>query len=481
MKFFLTLTLLFLSGWLQAQISWQDCLGGSLSDEFDYVTQTPDGNFIAVGSSESNDGDVAVNYGLNDAFVVKFDAEGQIIWKKIYGTDRAEYPSHILPTSDQGYLITGSEDLKDFLVLKIDADGNLLWQQIINHWPNSRELALSAVELPNGNFILAGGVNTESETGILDLCLVTLSPSGDWVGIRTYGGTANDVAYSIAQTTDNGFIVLGYSNSNDGQINQAYGDYDMWVLKLNADLDIEWQKNYGGSGAEEAEEIRTTPDGYIFAGRSNSNDGDLAAQEAFTGFRGWIVKIDLTGQIQWQQTLAETDSTCLLTGLVAGSDDTYYVCGYQYGLNGTYGLLAQLNAQGVLNYRYPLSFVGFGSLHQLLVTPQNQIYMVGTKNCSTQPQDFDFNALILKVDGNLLHTQDLTAGHWLRAYPNPFSAQLHIESPNDSPISLWDVFGHELLSELPQNHQVDLELSALGSGVYFLKNATGQVIKLLKI
>lgn len=123
---------------------------------------------------------------------------------------------------------------------------------------------------------------------------------------KSLGGSASDIAQAIQQTTDGGYIVAGFSCSNDGNVSGHHGDSlngDCWVVKLTSSGIIEWQKSLGGSGQEWASSIQQTSDGgYIVAGNTRSNDGDV------TGLHGayadyWIVKLSSSGAIEWQKTL----------------------------------------------------------------------------------------------------------------------------------------------------------------------------------
>ncbi|MCD6097265.1 T9SS type A sorting domain-containing protein [bacterium] len=129
---------------------------------------------------------------------------------------------------------------------------------------------------------------------------VFAQPTIQWQ--KCLGGSGYDYAYSIQQTDDGGFIVAGYSNSNDGDVSGNHGERDYWVVKLNSAGDLVWQKSLGGSSWDEAWSIQQTSDGgFIVAGYSESNDGDVSGHHG--GYDYWVVKLDSAGDIVWQKCL----------------------------------------------------------------------------------------------------------------------------------------------------------------------------------
>jgi len=113
---------------------------------------------------------------------------------------------------------------------------------------------------------------------------------------KNFGGTLNDQAKSIKTTIEGGFVVAGYSDSNNGDVGGNHGELDFWVIKLDTDLNIEWEKNLGGSDNDYASSIQQTLDGgFIIAGASFSNDGNVGGNNGLADI--WIVKLDATGNL----------------------------------------------------------------------------------------------------------------------------------------------------------------------------------------
>src|SRR5690606_36553664 len=113
------------------------------------------------------------------------------------------------------------------------------------------------------------------------------APNIEWE--KAFGGSNSDVAHSIQRTTDGGFVFFGESRSNDGDVSGNHGDDDYWLVKLNEAGNLEWQKSLGGSGRDYSESVQQTLDGgYILCGYSSSNDGDVWGNHGGDDY--WIVK-----------------------------------------------------------------------------------------------------------------------------------------------------------------------------------------------
>ena len=162
----------------------------------------------------------------------------------------------------------------------------------------------------DGGYIVAG--HSESIDGDVignhggaDYWILKLSSTGTVQWKKTYGGTNNEYARSINQTVDGGYIVAGTSNSNDGDVSGGHGNNDYWILKISSVGNIEWQKTIGGSSNDVANiAIQTSDGGYVVGGYTNSTAQDVTDNNG--GFDYWIVKLSEIGTIQWQKTYGGT-------------------------------------------------------------------------------------------------------------------------------------------------------------------------------
>ena len=206
-------------------------------------------------------------------------------WQKIYGGSGIEYANSIQQTVDGGYIVAGNNSNSDIYVLKLDANGNVIWQKAYGE--KDYEYAKSIQQTKDGGYIIAGGIYSLS-VGNYQVYLLKLDAGGNATWTKTYGGRSYDHAYSIQQTNDGGYITTGYTGSFGA------GGYDVYVLKLNEGGELEWQKTYGGSGEDYSNFIQQTTDGgYIVAGWTYSSD---------TNNDAYILKLDSNGNVIWQNT-----------------------------------------------------------------------------------------------------------------------------------------------------------------------------------
>ncbi|HZV11862.1 MAG TPA: hypothetical protein VFA55_01510, partial [Candidatus Kapabacteria bacterium] len=221
-------------------IQWEHSFGGSDVDRASSIFQTTDGGYIVAGWSASTNGDVTGNHGKDDYWIVKLDGNGAIQWEQSFGGSNNDEASCIRQTTDGGYVVAGQS---------ISADGDA-----------------------TGNH------------GLDDYWIVKLSATGSIQWEKSFGGSASDQALCIQQTTDGGYIAAGYSASNDGDVTGNHGGDDYWIIKLDANGTMQWQKSLGGSGDDQAFSIAQTADsGYIVAGYSASNDGDVTGNHGGIG------------------------------------------------------------------------------------------------------------------------------------------------------------------------------------------------------
>jgi len=321
-------------------IEWQKCLGGTADDFANSIQQTSDGGFIVAGETRSNDGDVSGNHGKSDAWVVKLNSLGDILWKKCLGGTGNDYARSIQQISDGGFILTGytnsnngdvsgNNGYYDAWVVKLNSSGDILWQKCLGGTYD--DYARSIQQTSDTGFILAGYTfsndgDVSGNHGFGDAWVVKLNSSGDIIWQKCFGGTNEDYAYSIQQTSDSGFIVAGYTFSNDGDVSGYHGYFDYWVVKLNSSGDIEWQKCLGGTYYDYAYSIQQTSNGgFIVAGSTNSNNGDVSGYHGY--FDYWVVKLNSSGDIEWQKCLGGTNND-YANSIQQTSDGGFIVAGY---------------------------------------------------------------------------------------------------------------------------------------------------------
>ena len=199
------------------------------------------------------------------------------------------------------------------LLLSLTTKAQIEWQKCLGG--TNYEYVNSVEQTEDGGYIVAGYSysNDGDVTGnhldsngytTADVWIVKLDAAGTIQWQKSYGGTKFDYGKHIQQTQDGGFIVAGNSNSNDGDVSGHHGGetIDYWLLKLDSIGTIQWQKSYGGSGMDELYSIKQTYDGgYVVAGNSDSNDGDVSGNHGY--FDYWIINLDSLGNLEWEKSL----------------------------------------------------------------------------------------------------------------------------------------------------------------------------------
>lgn len=319
--------------------------------------------------------------------------------------------------------MTENQGLWDFWIVKLNNIGDIEWQK--SYGGSSTDEAYSIHQTTDGGYIVAGtstsnnGDVTENH-GYSDFWIIKLFDNGDMEWQKSYGGSEFDIARSIQQTTDGGYIVAGESSSTDGDATENQGLSDFWVIKLNSTGNMEWQKSYGGSGMDEAYSIQHTTDGgYLVAGRSHSNDGNV------TGHHGerdvWIIKLDGTGNIEWQKSLG-------------GSDD-----------DGAYSVQQTTDGGYII--------AGYSSSNDGDVTENNGQY--------------DF--WIVKLVGDGTSTNNILAKPGFSIFPNPTSDILTITGFNpEIKLIITNVNGQTVLKKSVKDYKETIDISGLPAGVYFI-------------
>lgn len=348
--FILLLTLFKTASSQALTIEWQRTLGGIDYDMPKAIKPTTDGGYIVGGTTFSQDGDMLGNRGIADAYLIKLTADGSVAWKRTYGGSYDDGIHSLIVCVDGGYLFTGytkSKDgdvanglhgIADAWIVRLDAAGNILWQKVVGGSDYDVLLDVQQLADSQGSFIAAG--YTMSADGDItnkiggnfnqDVWMMKLGANGDIQWEKTFGGTDHDVAYAL-QATYNGFVVCAISQSANGQITNNKGQKDIWVYKVDYTGTLVWQYNYGGTGNDFGYAITTAQDGgWFIAGGTTSGDGDFAGNHGTLD--AFVLKLDTDGKKLWskcyggsaldqvQQICAKNDGSLVLTGTAESKD-----------------------------------------------------------------------------------------------------------------------------------------------------------------
>ncbi|MBA2744619.1 MAG: hypothetical protein H0U44_00200 [Flavisolibacter sp.] len=311
-------------------ISWIKSFGGTNFDFYNAAIQTSAGDYVVAGSSRSTDGDLTGARVSYDVWITRINVNGGKVWSKAYGDNSDEYVTSIVQTSDGGYFIVYYSGFPLLPVggtpnyawgLKTDADGNLLWKKQLSTSNDAQPF--SVILTGDGNMLVSGFAFYEgSRKGWVS----KINNNGDKVWEKHFGGDAEDIFNGAVRSADGGFVLTGYTKSANGDMENNKGHYDGWILKTDANGNKLWSKSFGGSSEDNLSKIVATSDGgYMAIGSSKSNNGDIGSNKG--GFDAWIIKVDGNGNKQWVKTYGGGNEE-YMTGLVPAPGGGFAVGGY---------------------------------------------------------------------------------------------------------------------------------------------------------
>ncbi len=286
-------------------IEWEKIYGGKRVDFIHSIQQTKDNGYICAGYTGSFDNPKKGESWHYDAYVLKLDSNGNLEWEKAYGGKLDDTASCIKQTKDGGYIVAGGTYRLDVAyisyILKLDSNGNLEWEKAYGG---------SSGELLSIEQTISGYIATGDGWDILCIDL-----EGNLIWQKDYSEEYVGSAKCIQQTKDGGYIVTG-------EILMDKKCYDICILKLDSNGNLEWEKAYGGNYCDSAYYIKQTKDdGYIVAGTLDITEEDRK------GYAG-ILKLDSKGNLEWQIKLKGKGSSadCVLQTndggyIVAGGED----------------------------------------------------------------------------------------------------------------------------------------------------------------
>jgi hypothetical protein len=457
--------------------------GGKNMDMFRDGIATPDNGLIAVGTTSS------YGAGNTDVYVVKTDSMCNKLWSKTFGRNNVEQGYNIKNTKDGAYIIAGFTNSignggYDAYLIKLDNNGNLIWEK--TYGGNDWDFAYSVVELADSGFAVCGETYTNSH-GSADVLLFRTDKDGNLLWQKKYGGTQHDVANDLIIDVDNNLVLVGKTKS------YGNGNEDVYLIKTNLLGDTLWTKTFGDTLNECGNRLIQVQDlGYVIVGytESFSPEGDLEM---------YSLKTDTAGIFQWYHIYGENtkddigydvlekdDGSLIFTGFSgygAGMKDVYtfnaYFNGWWSPASNTYGGIKEdigyANAilqNGTLFLFGKTESFGTGNFDALIIR-------LDTVKANQTQKLTVLNDSILSDKSNLLE-----ANHPLKIYPNPNNGRFFIEKFNSiNQVKLYNFVGQEVQNfeiNYVNNNQIELNISA-ESGVYFLHIMDGENFYITKV
>ena len=366
-----------------------------------YGCQTSDSGFVLTGVT------TAYTLGQEALRVIKVDKFGNIQWEATYGTESIESGYSIIETANHQYVICGHSGLygetdHDVLLLRIDNRGNLLWSKLMGG--DDYDYGTDVLELIDGSLILAG-YSYSYGSGKDDLFLAKFSADGDSLWTKIYGGLLNEHGYSVEHTSDNGFILVGFTKSFNNNFyrnvpidpiqNPDECFYDVYVIKTDSVGDTLWTRTYGGNGHDRGQSVQETKDScYIITGHSTGFDdeSDILLLKINTDGKLLWSKIYSTKYIDASYAVSETaDGGFIITGETGYNEE---------GILRTAGLLIRTNSLGELLWSKKVIMDGGNTiLYNGGITFNSGYFAVG-KTLLKHDEAFDLIFLSLDSNGN---------------------------------------------------------------------------------
>ena len=452
---------------------WTRVYGGSANDYIQSVRQTADGGYMFCGATES--------YGAGnwDVYVLRTDAAGDTLWTRTYGGTDRDIAGSLDRTAEGDFMITGETasfgagDL-DIYLLKMDEDGDTLWARA--YGGTGYERGTRVVCTQDGRYAICGRTSSYG-AGDFDVYLVFVDADGDTLGTCTYGGSGTDIGFAIQETHEGGFILGGVTNS------YGAGDYDFYLIKTDAQGGVEWQQTYGGSGMEWCHDaIQCADSGFVILGSTDTwahGSSDL-----------YLVKADISGDTLWTRAYGgvyfEGGNSVQQT-----PDGGYVVAGFSGDWEAGWGDIFMLRTDALgdtlwthMYSRGPVS--NQETSGEIFIDSDGYYILTGQSETGGSGL---YDGWILKIRDA---SQSGIPGDGERrrggldpvptGCPNPFGdrTQVHfnVSGSHHVKLDVYDVMGKQvdvLLDDSvpPGNHAVTWDASGLAPGVYFLKLAAG--------
>jgi hypothetical protein len=212
---------------------------------------------------------------------------------------------------------------------------DISWQLSVGG--SGSEVAADLLALESGGYLVCGSTlsadgDVAFNHGSQDVYVMEFSASGELEWTQTFGGSGSDIPSALIQTADGGYLLTATSGSTDGDVAGMHGESDVWLLKLNAEKELEWQQCYGGSLAETAADVVENDWGFLFCATTNSSDGDVSENHGSLGDY-WLVQVDNDGNIIWEETYGGTGQEWAHTMLIT-QDDQVVIAGESVSIDG---------------------------------------------------------------------------------------------------------------------------------------------------
>jgi hypothetical protein len=502
-------------------IIWQQCFGGSAIDVANDIIAIENGYFI-TGGTGSSDGDISFSHGMGDGWLVRTDSTGNLLWEKTYGGSNSEGFQRILPSTDGNFYLLGTSWSLDgdisynpypgtgsFWIVKIDVEGNILWDKIAGG--TKGDYLWTGAATADGGVMAIGEVSSDDGHvsvfyGGNDTWMVKLSADGEVEWDYTIGTGWFDIGQAIIQTSDGGYlagsnsIILQGAVGNISCIPPSYGWVTGVLTKFDADMNVQWQRCYGGNNHDGIFSIIEIENGYVFTGSTSSTD--------MPGFHGgisdlWVVRIDIDGNVVWQKAFGGSGGE-EGHSIFASEDGGFIVAGITQSNNGdvsgNHGIsehytdiwMFKVNGDGILQWQQCFGGAGREEIYKGVVRKSdNNFVIAGTTSYGPSHDvgctpyggnsglDKDFWVFEILNDDTVNIVTPPASAREIRVYPNPATTETWLQLPegtNNSslPMQLISAKGILVYSTTVRGRFHKIETINLPAGLYLVRLWDGE-------
>ena len=459
---------------------WTNTFGGNGQESGNSVQETTDGGYIIVGNTES------YGAGRSDIWLIKTDSSGDTLWTKTFGGVNIELGQSVQQTKDGGYIIVGNTESygagrSDIWLIKTDSTGETLWTKTFGG--SKRESGLSVQQTTDGGYIITG--DTESfGTGwpsrMSDVWLIKTDSSGDTLWTKIYRGEYHSRGKSVQQTSDGGYIVVGYKWSGFKFSGGTIWSDDFWLIKTDYKGDTLWTKTFGEHNHERAYSVRQTTDGgYIIVG---------TIWPKFDEFdEVWLIKTDNNGDILWTKTFGAhgfrgSHSVCQTT------DGGYILTGYtRTGMGYQDVMIVKTTFLGNTVWTKAIGGKNYNGGNSVIQTSDGG-YIITGRRVPLGADDSD--VYLIKTIGPGTKIEQNLKYLLHQNYPNPFNPgttiTFELMLTTEVTLKIFNILGEEVVTLVSGllsagSHSYDWDASKLASGVYLYRLQASDYVETRKM
>lgn len=495
-------------------ILWQRDIKSSNQDFLSQVTTTIDQQYLITGSSIQSKKNTSVNDHNNgyDFHVIKLNQQGEEVWEKYFSGENHDYLSATVATQDGGFLLAGTsysgknldkkDDSKggsDIWLIRLNEFGDELWQKTLGTAQNDESRAI--IQTVDLGFFVAGNVhNSPKGYGSKDIWITRLDKNGKTVSEVILGGKGLDEVEKMMPTLDGGVLLGIYSRSkvtadpysdfnNDDKKNpitsiyqekktENFGEGDYWIVKLNKEGKIEWEKNYGGKGDDHLKTLAIYSSGYLIGGQSRSERSGNKTVGIEEGTDIWLISLNDKGDEQWQKSYNFKNRDVLMAmNVVKSGDDKsskgILLGGYTHAEgrveseDETFWML-YLNQDGEEQWRKHVkgdSKKKEERLQDLKLNRDGSIILAGTSGEKIGKENWKIVKLGDEQIDQLIEKQNI------KIYPNPVSDYCYVEIGFDfkeAEIIIYDIGGRQLQTLKTKHKVTKINTQNLIQGAYLV-------------